>query len=1108
MSSSFLDNSEEIDILKYNLLKKEYKILSLILGNLQNVIIDNENILLFSKNQSMKSLNELVKKLNDIYNKSFLDIYNKCNDNNLLTNESIYSELADIKSNENKSEENKSNKSVESTESVESVESVESAELSKSYKLPKNEFDKDKSLLSSEIIDSIETSDTVDKVISSNNKRKNSSIHTGIGLGLGLGSEVELVNNPNNLINSRLSEEPDSKSLLNLQILNDMKNVYSQEDRLNNYGKYSYLVDLVKYNPFDEVKNQIVLLSKIVGFTSIKDIIYLMLNTNGYVFEKKDKSLYNLLLAIFVPLDFDMFDFKEKISINISRLESENIVLFNNQCLVEFTINNKIFKIKGFLKNDPLNIFVRTSQISNNFLYIKKNNFEKIINYIDKEYDDSNITKDIYNKLQKINKDFGKVYLKNMSICEILILDSSQFVSKLYEDYNKFNELTKTQFVKLIKNFTKDSNENLFNMYNTIRLLLLGSEENYSVASLLFNLLKDKKSTNSNEFISNIIYNQLSHICQLKLKKSTFNIKNELDKLKSITTSDIDLKKQVLLSKNMPDHIKKICLEKLEELKNANNETYKIKMYVNILVQFPWPSDLDDNVFKIVGSDKKKSKEFLENIEKRLDSQIFGHKLAKNKTLQILAKLISVQGSHISPIALSGPPGVGKTKFAQVLADCLDISFVQITLGGQNDGELLHGHGYTYSGAQPGLIVKKMVDAGSARCIMYFDELDKCVAKNGQVNELMSILIHLTDPMTNGSFQDRFFQEITFPLNKVIFMFSFNDASKIDKILLDRMEVLDVGSYSVKEKITIANDYLLKQLCKDVGFEHKSVDFNQEVLTKIIEDYTFEPGVRSLKRSLENILLKLNIDKIYQRGIFESEFEYSIEKPIKITFDIATDFLGESKVNFKCIHSKNMIGVVNGLYATSLCSGGIVPIQLTANHMGKHSKFVLKLTGNQKKIMRESILYSFTTAINLLTDEGKDKFFKNYPCGIHIHTPEAATPKDGPSAGVAFTLAFISVMLNLPIDRTIALTGEIDLYGNVSKIGGVKYKVQGAFKAKVNTVFLPMENKEDIEKTQKELPEIFDSDHKCLFIDHVFEVAEKVLIGWDTKKHYIIQNNI
>ena len=164
-----------------------------------------------------------------------------------------------------------------------------------------------------------------------------------------------------------------------------------------------------------------------------------------------------------------------------------------------------------------------------------------------------------------------------------------------------------------------------------------------------------------------------------------------------------------------------------------------------------------------------------------------------------------------------------------------------------------------------------MVEASSSRCIMFFDELDKCVAKNGQVNELMSILIHLTDPMTNGSFQDRFFQEITFPLNKVIFIFSFNDINKIDKILLDRMEILNVESYNIKEKINIATDHLLKDICKDVGFASNSIIFTKEILTKIIEEHTFEPGVRSLKRCIENILLKLNLDRIYQKNLFETK---------------------------------------------------------------------------------------------------------------------------------------------------------------------------------------------------------------------------------------------
>ena len=1058
-------NIFKYEILKCNILQKEYKLLSNIICNLENIIIQNENILFFSKNQVMKSLNELVKKLNESYNDSIINILSVEVVINSVQNESMYSDIQDIKS-ENKSD---------------------------------LDSDQDQDLDTGSIM----SSDNNNK---DNNKENNILIDTKK-------NGINNIKSPNkNNIEDNLKLNP--IDIQNLELIELIKNLSIEtQNNTNYYNKYADLYELSKYNPFEEIKKQIIFLGKIVGFTSINDILYLNLNITNYKFKEQDSQLIELLSNVFVPLSYTIMTNEStnitNTEIKIKKIEPLHLTLFNNQCEIELFIGFNILKLTGYIKNDPLNIYIRTAQISNSFLYNKKLLFEKIINLIEsKNFDKTLINKESFNKLQKVNKEFADVYLKNLTIIEILIQSNKEFLDNLYNDYLLFNELDKMQFVKLIKNFTKDVGENLFNIFNTIKLLLLGTDENCSKASLLFNLLKDKKTpnTNGNDNIANIIYQQLNYIGQLKLKKSTFNIKNELDKLKSITSSDIDLKKQVLLSKIMPEHVKKICLEKLDELKNANNETYKIKMYVNILIQFPWLSDFDDNIFKLVSNDKTKSKLFLENIETKLNDQIYGHNFAKNKMLQILAKLISVQGTYISPIALAGPPGVGKTKFAQCLADCLEIPFVQITLGGQNDGELLHGHGYTYAGAQPGLIVKKMVDAGSARCIMYFDELDKCVSKNGQVNELMSILIHLTDPMTNGSFQDRFFQEITFPLNKVIFIFSFNDLRKIDRILLDRMEVIDVESYSVKEKITISNNYLLKQLCKDIGFEYGSVCFDPEIMTMLIEEYTFEPGVRSLKRAIENILLKLNIDKIYQRGIYENNQDFSVEKPLHITKELIMEYLGDTKVNYKSIHPKDIVGVVNGLYATSMCSGGIVPIQLTGYHVGQGQKFVLKLTGNQKKIMKESIFYSFTTAINLLSNDGKELFFKKYPGGIHIHTPEAATPKDGPSAGVAFTLAFLSVMLDLKINREIALTGEIDLHGNVTKIGGVKYKVQGAFKAGVKTVFLPSENKEDIDKVKKELPEIFDDQHICLFIDHVLDVAEKALVDWDTKKHFIVSN--
>lgn len=1046
-------------IINCNILQKDYKKISKVITKLQNVIITNENILIFSKNSCMKNLNEMIKKLNETYNQSIIDIFSI--NNNIQTkeinseddilsktkakteialdckNDSLYSDIPEIKS------------EISTEEKTDDSEDEDSTEIKKRKKLQPN------------------------KVIKKENKKN--------------------VNNNYDLVN------------YNLQLIEDMKKLLIESIIINNENnkKYNELINYAKYDPLKNIKDQILLLGKIVGFTSVKDIIYLIYNVNSIHLIDEELEKFKLINRILCPLNYEIKNISDlknhNSSLIISKISNSNyITLFNNQCEMIITINDRILSISGYILSDPLNIFIRTSQISNNFLYKKKSLFENIVNLIGSS-NNNIISKDNYKKIQCINKDFADIYLKNMTIIEIFIINEEQFIDLMISDYYKFIELNKLQFVKLLKNFTKDVNDNIFNMFNTIKLLLLGSEENCSIASLLFNLLKDKKSK-SNDCIANIIYNQLNYIAQLKLKKSSFNIKKELDKIKDITSADIDLKKQVLLSKNMPNHIKKICLEKIEELKNSSNETYKIKMYVSLLIQFPWPSDVDDNFFKILSINKSKSKEFLEKTEVNLDSLIYGHKEAKSKTLEMLGKIISVQGCNIHPIGLAGPPGVGKTKFAQVLAKCLDIPFVQITLGGQNDGELLHGHGYTYSGAQPGLIIKKMVEASSSRCIMFFDELDKCVSKNGQVNELMSILIHLTDPMTNGSFQDRFFQEITFPLNKVIFIFSFNDINKIDKILLDRMEILNVESYNIKEKINIATDHLLKDICKDVGFTPNSIIFNKQILTKIIEEHTFEPGVRALKRCIENILLKLNLDRIYQKNLFETKNdiikEYTETNPLIITENILEDYLGKSKINYKTIHKKDMVGIVNGLYATNMSSGGIVPIQISGHHFGKTGKFVLKLTGNQKKIMRESILYSFTTAINLINLKHKEIFFNKYPGGLHIHNPEASTPKDGPSAGVAFTLAFLSIMLDKKIKHNIALTGEIDLHGNVSKIGGVRYKVQGAFKANVNIVYLPKDNEEDVDKLKKELPEIFDDKHECKFIDTVIDVAKEVLIDW------------
>ena len=264
-------------------------------------------------------------------------------------------------------------------------------------------------------------------------------------------------------------------------------------------------------------------------------------------------------------------------------------------------------------------------------------------------------------------------------------------------------------------------------MFTTIRLLLLGNEENINVAGLLFGITKDKKVNSM--LISNIIYRNLSYVSQIKLKKTSSNMKEELDKVQSLTLDDVDFKKQILTLKNIPLNVKALAFEKIEEMKSSNNEYHKQLLYVRNIIKYPWSSQRDNIIFEELNNNVKKRVKFINNVEEKLKSLTYGHVEAKKTILETIGKWISNPDSGGSAISFYGPPGVGKTLLAKSIGDALNIPFVQITLGGQNDGELLHGHGYTYSGAQPGMIVKKMIEAGSSRCIMYFDELDKAWLK-------------------------------------------------------------------------------------------------------------------------------------------------------------------------------------------------------------------------------------------------------------------------------------------------------------------------------------------------------------------------------------------
>ena len=889
-------------------------------------------------------------------------------------------------------------------------------------------------------------------------------------------------------------------NLSNSNLFDDINNLVGLCKILNldvKEAKHGVKYQHIFREPYEDIKKT--LLEKIasqIGFRNVSDALELLV---GHQYDKIiDREMMQQIEfydQIFIPLSFriEKVQNEEKKFFFKKRDLEKDVLLENCADLFINQINgesDQFVVLSGYFSYDPLNLFVKTAQICHNHVFQKKKAIEIFVN-----------------EKKPGNDRFCKTYLRCAPISDILILSEQEYLEQLEADYLRYNELSKMSFMNLMKEFVreekggklkdivKDDKFSIRHMYQIIKLLLLGTEENVNVAGLLFGISKDKKP-GSDCPISDIIYRNLSYISQTKLRKTSINIKNELEKIKTLSVDDVDLKKQVTVCRNMPITTKRAAIEKIEEMKSSNNEYSKQLLYVKTLLNYPWPSASDDTFFEDIGRDYKKSKDFLDKIVQKLDNSVYGHQECKETVKELIGKWITNPSSAGTALGLVGPPGVGKTLIAKAIGQALGIPFVQITLGGQNDGELLHGHGYTYSGAQPGMVVKKMIEAGSARCIMYFDELDKACKKHDS-NEIYSILIHMIDPNTNNEFQDRFFQEVTFPLHKVLFIFSYNDSSLIDNILMDRMKEIEVKPFKLQDKKIIATKFLVKEMCEMVGLEAGSMILEEKEIEYLIDQYTHEAGVRELKRMMEKIFLKLNIDRIYRINDFAKIKTVTSKKPIKITQETIKRCLGKEHVDIQKIHVEDLVGVISGLYATETGKGGVLPIQVFPSYSASDEKFTLKLTGNQKCVMRESVISAFTTAVNHIREDIRNAFIANNPHGLHIHTPSAAVPKDGPSAGSAFTTAFASRILNKKIRHDIAMTGEIELTGKITKIGGLQYKLTGAKRAGVKLVLVPLENKDDLETIKKEYTDLFEGDFEVKIVDHISEVLKLSLIDFD-----------
>lgn len=511
----------------------------------------------------------------------------------------------------------------------------------------------------------------------------------------------------------------------------------------------------------------------------------------------------------------------------------------------------------------------------------------------------------------------------------------------------------------------------------------------------------------------------------------------------------------------MPEHIKTTALKELdryEKIPSTSAESSVIRNYIEWLIALPWSKETEDDL-NIVKA------------EKVLDKDHYGLEKVKERVLEYLA-VQSLTKSLKGPIlCLAGPPGVGKTSLARSIAKSLNRHFVRISLGGVRDESEIRGHRRTYVGAMPGRIIQGMKKAGTINPVFLLDEIDKM--SNDFRGDPSAAMLEVLDPEQNHSFSDHYIEE-TYDLSKVMFIATANNLATIPAPLRDRMEIISIAGYTEIEKIHIAKDHLLTKQIKDHGLTKGQLQIREDAIQKIVRLYTREAGVRSLERQLATICRKTA--KIIVTGD---------KKKIILTSKNVEEFLGKPKFRFGQAESEDQVGVATGLAYTTV-GGDTLQIEVSlAPGKGK-----LVLTGKLGDVMKESAQAAFSYIRSKSEELGIDPKFheKN---DIHIHVPEGAVPKDGPSAGITMVTALVSALSGQSIRKEVGMTGEVTLRGRVLPIGGLKEKSLGAHRAGLTTIILPKDNEKDIE----DIPESVREDLEFILVSHVDEVLKHALNG-------------
>jgi ATP-dependent Lon protease len=503
--------------------------------------------------------------------------------------------------------------------------------------------------------------------------------------------------------------------------------------------------------------------------------------------------------------------------------------------------------------------------------------------------------------------------------------------------------------------------------------------------------------------------------------------------------SEIQEMEEKLAAKNMPEEaVTKVAKEikKLKSMSPMSAEATVVRNYIDWMLTLPWFEYTEDN------NSVARAREIL-------DDHHYGMKDVKERIVEYLAvrSLVGTEGKG-TILCLAGPPGVGKTSIAKSLAESLGREFYRISLGGVKDESEIRGHRRTYVGAMPGKIVNALKKAGTSNPVILLDEIDKM--SSDQRGDPASAMLEVLDPEQNKNFGDHYI-EVEYDLSKVMFIMTANDLGRIPGPLRDRMEIINVSGYTPVEKLQIGKEYLLPRACKNNGLTDWSVSMSDTVMLDAIRGYTKEAGVREFERTMNTIARKIATEVVTKDVVKGKKFNVTAKQLAK--------YLGPRKFDGTGIEETPQVGLVNGLAWTSV-GGELLHIEVvTTPGNGK-----IQTTGKLGEVMTESAsaALSYVKSVSARLGIDHEWFNKN---DIHIHAPEGATPKDGPSAGITMVTALTSAITGIPVLQNVAMTGEVTIRGRVLPIGGLKEKLLAAKQAGVKTVVIPWKN-------QKDLPEI------------------------------------